>query len=177
MTQTGMHTRKVGLASAFLAALTLAVGGACGSSETSDGGAQGAGGRSTAPDSAAAVAEIRALGEEHARAAADRDTAKIGDIYAEDVLYLPADGPPEHGREAVRGAWSRGMSVPGLVIRYTPETIEAARSGDLAYERGMVAVSSNGKPMHDGNYIYVWKKRNGEWRVTLYMWNTREAAG
>jgi ketosteroid isomerase-like protein len=63
------------------------------------------------------------------------------------------------------------------VIRYTPEAIEVARSGDLADERGEIAVSSNGKPMHDGNYIYVWKKRNGEWRVTLYMWNTGEAAG
>lgn len=176
MRETGRGPRKAGLASALLAALALAGGGACGGQATPDGGAQAEASRDGAPDSTAAVGEIRALGEQHARAVAERDTARIGDIYGEDVVYLLADGPREHGREAVRGAWSRGVSVPGLAIRYTPETIEVARSGDLAYERGVVAVSRDGKPMSDGNYVYVWKKRNGEWRVALYMWNTREPA-
>jgi len=83
-------------------------------------------------DLAAEERAVRALGEQHAQAAAAQDTTHIADIYAEDVVYLPADGAPEHGHDAVREAWTRGLTVPGLVIRYTPETIEVAKAGDMA---------------------------------------------
>jgi ketosteroid isomerase-like protein len=136
-------------------------------------------GRSDEPsgDGSTASAEraIRERGEQHARAVAARDTIGAGLIYAEDVVYLPADGAPEQGHDAVRAAWARGLSATDHEIRYRPETVEVSQSGDLAYERGLVSASRDGKPLFDGNYVYVWKKRDGEWRVTLYMWNTREA--
>jgi uncharacterized protein (TIGR02246 family) len=116
---------------------------------------------------------IKALGERHAQAAAARDTAHIADIYAEDVVYLPADGPAEHGHSAVREAWTRGLQVPDLVIRYVSESIEVAKAGDMAYERGLVHVTQKDKPVYEGNYVYIWKKQDGQWRVPVYMWNTR----
>ena len=76
----------------------------------------------------------------------------------------------------MRAAWARGLSVPGLAIRYTPETIEVGQGGDLAYERGLVHITLENKTSDEGNYVYVWKKRDGQWRVALYMWNTRSAA-
>jgi uncharacterized protein (TIGR02246 family) len=140
------------------------------------------GGRDAAPtadppakstDRAAEERAIRALGEQHAQAVASKDTAHVGDIYTEDVVYLPADGAPEHGRDAVRAAWTRGLNVPSLVIRYTPEVIEVAEAGDLAYERGLVKITQKNKPMYEGNYVYIWKKRDGQWHVPVYTWNTR----
>lgn len=127
----------------------------------------------TAVDRAAEERTIRTLGEQHAQAVATKDTAHVGDIYAEDVVYLPADGAPEHGHDAVRAAWTRGLNVPDLVIRYIPETIEVAEAGDLAYERGLVNITQKDKPMYEGNYVYNWKNRDGQWRVAVYIWNTR----
>ena len=48
----------------------------------------------TTVDRAAEERTIRSLGEQHAQAVATKDTAHVGDIYAEDVVYLPADGHP-----------------------------------------------------------------------------------
>ncbi len=127
-------------------------------------------------DRAAEERAIRTLGEQHAQAVAAKDTARVADIYAEDVVYLLADGAPERGRDAAREAWTRGLSVPNLVFRYTPEAIEVAQAGDLAYERGLVNVTLKNKTTDEGNYVYVWKKRDGQWRVALYIWNTRPAA-
>ena len=97
---------------------------------------------------------IRELGEQHARAVAARDTTGAGRIYAEDVVYLPADGAPEHGHEAVPAAWARGLLAPDHEIRYRPETVEVSRSGVLAYERGLVSGRAGGPPF-DGNYVYI----------------------
>lgn len=128
-------------------------------------------------DRATEETAIRGLGDQHAQAVAAKDTARVADIYAEDVVYLLADGAPERGRDAVRAAWARGLGVPGLVIRYTPEAIEVAQAADLAYEYGLVNVSLKNKTTEEGNYVYVWKKRDGHWHVALYIWNTRPAAG
>jgi uncharacterized protein (TIGR02246 family) len=154
--------------------LLLGAAGGCeprGSSGQPSRSEQSPGDGSTHPEERA----IRELGEQHSRAVAARDTIGAGRIYAEDVVYLPADGAPEHGQEAVRAAWARGLLASDHEIRYRPETVEVSQSGDLAYERGLVSVSRAGNPLSDGNYVYLWKKRNGEWRVTLYVWNTREA--
>ncbi len=118
---------------------------------------------------------IRKLGKQHAQVVVNKDTARVGDIYADDVVYLPHDDPAEKGIAAAGSAWVRGLSVPGLELRYVPDTIEVGGGGDMAYERGTVESAMNGEPLQPGNYLYVWRKRDGEWRVVLWMWNVLPA--
>jgi uncharacterized protein (TIGR02246 family) len=118
---------------------------------------------------------IRALGERHAKAVAGRDTARVGEIYAEDVVYVPHDDPVEKGIAAARAAWVRGLSVPNTQIQYTPVEIEVG-DGSMAYERGTVKTTMKGE-VYPGNYLYVWRKRDGEWRVALWMWNMQGGGG
>lgn len=120
---------------------------------------------------------IRALGEQQAQAVVSKDTVRVGDIYAEDVVYLPHDDPVEKGLAAARSAWVRGLSVPGLELKYVPDTIEVGKSGDMAYERGTVESSMKGEPLQPGNYLYVWRKRDGQWRVVVWMWNVLPPIG
>ena len=65
------------------------------------------------------------------------------------------------------------MSVPDVRLEYVPVAIEVASNGDMAYERGLVKATSKGKPVPPGgNYLYVWRKRDGQWRVAAWIWNT-----
>lgn len=120
---------------------------------------------------------IRELGEQHAQAVVSKDTVRVGDIYAADVVYMPHDDPVEKGLAAARSAWIRGLSVPGLELKYVPEAIEVSTGGDMAYERGTVESTMNGEPLPPGNYLYVWRKRDGQWRVVVWMWNVLPPTG
>jgi len=116
---------------------------------------------------------IWALRQRHSQAIAARDTQAIAAIYAQNVLYLPHGQRPEQGRQAVRDAWVRRLSAPDLLLEYRPAVIQIARSGDLAYERGTVWVKEPGafSLTESGNYLYVWEKDDGQWKVSVWMWN------
>jgi ketosteroid isomerase-like protein len=122
-------------------------------------------------DTSAVAGEIRRLSEAHAKAAVARDTTMVGSIYADDVRYLPADG--EEGRGKPQEIWREAVRTPDAKITYEPTDISVATSGDLAVERGTIAVAIKGKATDKGHYIYVWQPREGEWKVTDYMWSTR----
>ena len=129
-----------------------------------------------AADTAAIAREIRRLSEAHAKAAAEKDTAKVGTIYDTDVLYLPQNDSSDHGAVAVRALWVGALKVPGLIINYEPQKITVSAAGDVAIERGNITGTMNGRPDWVGHYLYVWQKRGGQWRVTDYIWNTHPAA-
>jgi ketosteroid isomerase-like protein len=120
---------------------------------------------------------IRRLGEQHAQAVVSKDTARVGDIYAADVVYLPHDDPVEKGLVAARSAWIRGLSVPGLELEYVSDTIEVGAGGDMAYERGRVESTMKCEALPPGNYLYVWRKRDGQWRVVVWIWNVLPPIG
>jgi ketosteroid isomerase-like protein len=94
------------------------------------------------------------------------------------VLYLPHGDKPETGRNAARDAWGRGFKVVDLRLECRPDEFKVAASGDLAYERGKVWSNyspESGKPTRElkegGNYLYLWKKEGGQWKVGTWMWN------
>ena len=159
-------------------ALTLSVAlGGCGSEPPRTTAAESAASAPAAVDRSAEEQAIRTLGKGHAQAVASKDTAGVGDIYADDVVYLPQDDAAEEGLAAARGAWMRGLSVPGVRLQYVPVAIEVAAGGDMAYERGTMKAALNDKPLPPGNYLYVWRKRDGQWRVAAWIWNAQPPGG
>jgi ketosteroid isomerase-like protein len=120
---------------------------------------------------------LRTLRQAHSAAIASNADSVVT-IYTEDVLYLGRGEKPETERNAARDAWGRGFKVNGLRLEYRPEDFQVAASGDLAYERGRVwtnADPASEKPTSElregGNYVYLWKKEGGPWRVGTWMWN------
>ena len=115
----------------------------------------------------------------HSAAIASKNADSVVTIYAEDVLYLAHGEKPETLRKAARNAWGRGFKVNDLRLEYRPEDFKVAASGDLAYERGKVwtnyADPGSEKPTSElregGNYLYLWKKEGGQWKVGTWMWN------
>ena len=158
---------------AFLAAILACQGGA-GSREREE--ARATAGDQHQTDVGAEDQALRSLRQAHSDAIAAKNADSVVTIYAEDVLYLPQGDKPETGRHAARDAWGRGFKADGLRLEYRPEEFKVAASGDLAFERGKVWSSEKpGSELREGgNYVYLWKKEGGQWKVGIWMWNWYE---
>jgi ketosteroid isomerase-like protein len=130
------------------------------------------------PDTRAAdEAAIRAASAEWAKVAAAKDLEKTLSYYAEGASMFPPNAPIVTGPEARRKAWTTLLSPAELVFANAATKVEAARSGDLAYETGTFEESFKdeaGKPVRViGKYVVVWKKQpNGQWKALVDIFNT-----
>ncbi|PYS84709.1 MAG: hypothetical protein DMF67_04115 [Acidobacteria bacterium] len=77
---------------------------------------------------------------------------------------------PFVGREAARKA----LEGKAEVITWKPTKAEVSRSGDLGYAYGTYELKSelsDEKPAEQGNYMRIWKRQGGAWRVVLDVTN------
>ena len=112
-------------------------------------------------------AAIRAAGQKYVEADDKRDVDAMMQAIAEGAYYMPSNGAPISGREAIRAflkphTWDK--------ITETPAEIEG-RDG-LAFVRGSYTVKYQGQNL-TGYYIEIWQKQaDGAWRITRKVWNT-----
>lgn len=109
------------------------------------------------------------------RALAD-DSARRGSAGA---LLARADEPfrlyrqnnfPVVGREAARKA----LEGRAEVVTWNPARAEVSRSGDLGYAYGTYELKSKAPgegPAAQGNYMRIWKRQGGAWRVVMDVTN------
>ena len=131
------------------------------------------------PDTRAAdEAAIRRAAEEWAKTIPAKDAAKFVSFYAPDAAVYPFDAPKITGAEDIRRYWTDFMGSPNFISgTVSPASIEAARSGDLAYETGtfeLTTKDAKGKPATTvGKYVVVWKKQpDGQWKAVADIFNT-----
>lgn len=122
-------------------------------------------------------AAIRAASADWARAAAAKDLEKTLSYYADDASMFPPNMPFVAGPDARRKTWTELLAPAELVFSNAATKVEAARSGDLAYETGTFEESfkdANGQPARvTGKYVVVWKKQsNGQWKAIVDIFNT-----
>ncbi len=132
------------------------------------------------PDRRAAdEAAIRAASAEWAKVAAAKDLEKALSYYADDASMFPPNMPIATGPEARRKAWTEMLAPADLVFSNAATKVEAAGSGDLAYETGTFEESfkdARGKPIKVvGKYVVVWKKQpTGQWKAIADIFNTNQ---
>ena len=122
-------------------------------------------------------AAIRATSAEWAKAAAAKDLEKTLSYYVDDASMFPPNMPIVTGPDARRRTWAALLAPPDLVFSNSATKVEAARSGDLAYETGTFEESfkdAAGNPLRvTGKYAVVWKKQaNGQWKAVVDIFNT-----
>lgn len=122
-------------------------------------------------------AAIRAATAEWAKAAAAKDLDKFLSFYAPGATLFPPNAPVATSLEAIRAVIASLLSTPGLQLDIRASHVEAARSGDLAYETGtyeMVMEVKKGKPEKStGKYVVVWKKQaSGQWKAAADIFNS-----
>jgi uncharacterized protein (TIGR02246 family) len=114
---------------------------------------------------------IRAASQKYVEADDKRDADAMMQVIGEGAYYMPSNGAPISGREAIRGflkphAWDK--------ITETPAEIEG-RDG-LAFARGSYTVLYQGQKL-TGYYVEIWQKQpDGVWRITRKLWNSDKPA-
>lgn len=126
---------------------------------------------------AAEESAIRAASAEWAKAAAAKDLEKTLSYYADDASMFPPSMPVVTGPDARRKTWTELLAPAELVFSNAATKVEAARSGDLAYETGTFEESfkdATGNPVRvAGKYVVVWKKQTGgQWKAVVDIFNT-----
>lgn len=137
-----------------------------------------------APESRPAVdlhAEARAIRDLDAglsAAAQARDAAALGAYFAEDAVQLPPGAPPLRGRTAIQES-AAGLLEAGADLRFESLEVRVSGAGDMAFSRGTyyLTLETPAGPIRDeGSYLEIWEKVNGEWRITVDIYNSDRPA-
>jgi uncharacterized protein (TIGR02246 family) len=110
---------------------------------------------------------IREAVRKYVEADDKRDADAMMQVIGEGAYYMPSNGAPISGREAIRGFLK---PHPWDKVTESPAEIEG-RDG-LAFVRGSYTVAYQGQNL-TGYYMEIWQKQpDGEWRITRKLWNS-----
>jgi ketosteroid isomerase-like protein len=112
---------------------------------------------------------IRAANEAWQRWVAARNVDSIVALHTPEAVLMSSNAPLAKGSAAIRSAWSEIVKTPGIKLHWIPVRIEIA-SPTVATEYGSYTQSYDtpgGKGRETGNYVTVWHRVNGKWRVAL----------
>lgn len=91
--------------------------------------------------------------------------------YAKDAMFFPPNSNALKGLDKIEVFWKsfldRGIKKIEL------ETINIATSGSTAFETGnYLLFLENGQLADFGDYVAIWRKKVGEWKLYLHLWNS-----
>jgi uncharacterized protein (TIGR02246 family) len=125
-------------------------------------------------DLAAEAQAIRDLDVALSEAAQARDAAAFAAFFSEDIVQMPPDAPPIHGRAELHAGAAGLLEGAGADLRFENLDVKVASSGDMAVSRGMwyLTIETPEGPVPDeGSYIEVWEKVDGRWQITWDIYN------
>jgi uncharacterized protein (TIGR02246 family) len=123
------------------------------------------------PDTRAAdEAAIRGADANFAQWALAKDLDKCVSLYADDAVAFAPGMPAVIGKENIRKFLSGLTSAPGLQLNIHIASVDVARSGDIAIDRGTVDSTMTDKKgkatTQTVEYVLVWKKQaDGSWKI------------
>jgi uncharacterized protein (TIGR02246 family) len=110
---------------------------------------------------------IRAMNREWMDAVAARDLDRIAAIHTPTAVVMVSNMPVVAGGPALRQMNRDMLSMPGVNLTWVPGRIDVT-SPTTATETGTYTMAWNGptgRVTDNGNYITLWRKINGAWRV------------
>ncbi len=78
---------------------------------------------------------------------------------------------PIEGSDAIRQALS---PKTGNLLTWQPLAADVSHSGDLGYTHGTYTLNGSSEPqklIERGNYLRIWKRHNGGWKVVVDVAN------
>jgi uncharacterized protein (TIGR02246 family) len=114
---------------------------------------------------------IRALEVQWNAAAAARDPAKFASYYTDDAVFINTGADPLHGPAAIQAAMTGAFKDPNFSLRFAPDRVDVAASGDLAYTEGHfteteTAPAAQAQLVQSGSYVTVYRKQaDGSWKA------------
>jgi uncharacterized protein (TIGR02246 family) len=112
---------------------------------------------------------IEAANKAFMQAFARGDAAALAAMYSDDAIAFPPSGKPTQGRQAIGALWQGLIDSKGT--GFTLTTTEVKPAGDLVVETGRYSVTPPGGQAIEGNYLVVWKREGGAWKLHRDIWN------
>jgi ketosteroid isomerase-like protein/quercetin dioxygenase-like cupin family protein len=112
---------------------------------------------------------VRAESQAWQRYIATQNVDSIVALTTPDAVVLFANAPVMKGSNAIRSGWSDILKLPAFKVHWTPTWVDVA-SPKVATEYGTYTESydtPSGKANDEGNYVVIWHKVAGRWRVAL----------
>jgi len=125
-----------------------------------------------------AEAAVRAAAAEYVTAWLSNEEAQVMNLLHDDIVLTPPMGAePKVGVEAARDFWFPKDSPPFIITAFQQEVSDIEGCKDVAVVRGrqkQLEWTYDGEKFRNkgSNYISVYKKRDGEWRLLWQTWNT-----
>jgi ketosteroid isomerase-like protein len=118
-----------------------------------------------------AIREIRQAEEEFASMSKRFGADSAFHYFSDENVVLYGSDQIVTGRDSVL-EYFKSRNLDDIRLDWTPEFIDAARSGDMGYTYGpltFIAKDSSGNDFtHQTYYHSIWKKnRNGDWKVVF----------
>lgn len=113
--------------------------------------------------------DVRAASDAWQRYIAAQNVDSIVALHTSDAVVLFANAQPMKGSGAIRSGWNDIVKIPAYKVHWTPTRIDVA-SPTRATEYGTYTESYDtpaGSTSDAGNYITVWNKVNGKWRIAF----------
>jgi len=129
----------------------------------------------TAPTQGNVRQAIEANNSKWSKALSRGEAATIAALYTSTAQLLPANGNVVSGQEAIQKYWQGAITSGFRAVTLT--TVEVESYGDTAYEVGKYAVpGEGGKVLGTGDYVVIWKRENGQWKLHRDIWTTNTPA-
>jgi len=112
---------------------------------------------------------IRSLSQQWQQYIAEKNVDRIVALHTADAVVMASNLPVAKGGGSIRAMYNDLVNTPGLKLRWVPTKIDIA-SPRVATEYGTYNQSyetPRGRTSESGNYVTIWHKVNGHWRVAV----------
>ena len=123
---------------------------------------------------------IRTLHKQANVALSQGDLESVMAVYSDDVISMPPNQPPLHGKAAVRSMWESVLE--GFSIDSTVSVEEVEVAGAWAFERGTYKMTlkpkGGGELIEDeGKYLDIVRQQpDGDWKYARVSWSSSRPA-
>ncbi len=104
-----------------------------------------------------------------------KDAEQIAAGFSTDGRFLAPNLPIAVGRAEIAALWRQMLALPNVTATWAAGHVEAALSGDLAYEIGTYTLAfdaENARAEDQGKYVVVWRKDQGVWKIAADIINS-----
>jgi uncharacterized protein (TIGR02246 family) len=98
------------------------------------------------------------------------DSVGLANLFTSDGKMMMPGAPSIVGRPAITSTVAMFMKMN---IKRQAKTIDIWGNADLLAEEGTASLfDQNGAEIEHAKYLVIWKKEDGQWKLSRDMWNT-----
>jgi uncharacterized protein (TIGR02246 family) len=136
-------------------------------------------GCAAAPDTTQREASVTRAVERLIAADNSRDIHRVMLCYTDDVVWVPPDGEPLAGKEAIRPRYQALFST--YILDLTVEFDEVRADRELAFVRGrtggkLTPLEGGAPKIVDDRFVALLRREPAGWRVSHLIWTPRTGA-